>query len=250
MRIEIYTEAVNAVLLLFVLYFGYKAFFYKEKKAFFKVSGLFFCLGIIFRIGISLSWEVSLIDKVELYKISNGYLLLFVYILTNLCLIISLSIYGYLETRHWNRMQFFLDIAVLSMSLLFCVWILLYEHNKYFIEKMQSDILLVICLILDVILLTWNFIWICSTKKGLLQLPMLFIAIGSSIYVCSDFLYYYMFVENAAEKTMFTDFFGTAGFILMGSGAFLKLKLKNRHFGVKNLNNISRFWKDILIIAM
>ena len=202
------------------------AFFWKEQHKLLKISGLFYALAIFARFLCDFSWGFStLILNVNP---ENNLLITYGYSLTNLFLLLSLILLGYFQVRNWNKMQVFLDTAMVAISIMVIVWVFVFEQNTAKAEVLLSDPVSMSSLIMDFIIYAWTNIWFFSTRKQKEPLFIKFSAAGGVVFVVIDIIYYYEYFYRSYEPNSLLDGGYVIAFALMGISGLMKIKLINQ----------------------
>ena len=202
------------------------AFFWKEQNKLLKISGLFYALAIFAWFLCDFSWGLStLILNVNP---ENNLLITYGYSLTNLFLLLSLILSGYFQVRNWNKMQVFLDTAMVAVSIMVIVWVFVFEQNTAKAEVLLSDPVSMSSLIMDFIIYAWTNIWFFSTRKQKEPLFVKFSAAGGAVFVVIDIIYYYEYFYRSYEPNSLLDGGYIAAFVLMGISGLMKFKLINQ----------------------
>lgn len=202
------------------------AFFWKEQHKLLKISGLFYALAIFARFLCDFSWGFStLILNVNP---ENNLLITYGYSLTNLFLLLSLILSGYFQVRNWNKMQVFLDTAMVAISIMVIVWVFVFEQNTAKAEVLLSDPVSMSSLIMDFIIYAWTNICFFSTRKQKEPLFIKFSEAGGVVFVVIDIIYYYEYFYRSYEPNSLLDGGYIAAFVLMGISGLMKLKSINQ----------------------
>ena len=202
------------------------AFFWKEQHKLLKISGLFYALAIFARFLCDFSWGFStLILNVNP---ENNLLITYGYSLTNLFLLLSLILSGCFQVRNWNKMQVFLDTAMVAVSIMVIVWVFVFEQNTAKAEVLLSDPVSMISLIMDFMIYAWTNIWFFSTRKQKEPLFIKFSAAGGVVFVVIDIIYYYEYFYRSYEPNSLLDGGYVIAFALMGISGLMKIKLINQ----------------------
>ena len=202
------------------------AFFWKEQNKLLKISGLFYALAIFAWFLCDFSWGFStLILNVNP---ENNLLITYGYSLTNLFLLLSLILSGYFQVRNWNKMQVFLDTAMVAVSIMVIVWVFVFEQNTAKAEVLLSDPVSMSSLIMDFMIYAWTNIWFFSTRKQKEPLFIKFSAAGGVAFVVIDIIYYYEYFYRSYEPNSLLDGGYIAAFVLMGISGLMKFKLINQ----------------------
>ena len=202
------------------------AFFWKEQNKLLKISGLFYALAIFARFLCDFSWGFStLILNVNP---ENNLLITYGYSLTNLFLLLSLILSGYFQVRNWNKMQVFLDTAMVAISIMVIVWVFVFEQNTAKAEVLLSDPVSMSSLIMDFIIYAWTNICFFSTRKQKEPLFIKFSEAGGVVFVVIDIIYYYEYFYRSYEPNSLLDGGYVIAFALMGISGLMKIKLINQ----------------------
>jgi diguanylate cyclase (GGDEF)-like protein len=202
------------------------AFFWKEQHKLLKISGLFYALAIFARFLCDFSWGFStLILNVNP---ENNLLITYGYSLTNLFLLLSLILLGYFQVRNWNKMQVFLDTAMVAISIMVIVWVFVFEQNTAKAEVLLSDPVSMSSLIMDFIIYAWTNICFFSTRKQKEPLFIKFSEAGGVVFVVIDIIYYYEYFYRSYEPNSLLDGGYVIAFALMGISGLMKIKLINQ----------------------
>ena len=202
------------------------AFFWKEQHKLLKISGLFYALAIFARFLCDFSWGFStLILNVNP---ENNLLITYGYSLTNLFLLLSLILSGYFQVRNWNKMQVFLDTAMVAISIMVIVWVFVFEQNTAKAEVLLSDPVSMSSLIMDFIIYAWTNICFFSTRKQKEPLFIKFSEAGGVVFVVIDIIYYYEYFYRSYEPNSLLDGGYVIAFALMGISGLMKIKLINQ----------------------
>ena len=202
------------------------AFFWKEQHKLLKISGLFYALAIFAWFLCDFSWGFStLILNVNP---ENNLLITYGYSLTNLFLLLSLILLGYFQVRNWNKMQVFLDTAMVAISIMVIVWVFVFEQNTAKAEVLLSDPVSMSSLIMDFIIYAWTNIWFFSTRNQKEPLFIKFSAAGGVVFVVIDIIYYYEYFYRSYEPNSLLDGGYVIAFALMGISGLMKIKLINQ----------------------
>ncbi|MDD3142559.1 MAG: hypothetical protein PHX08_26840, partial [Lachnospiraceae bacterium] len=202
------------------------AFFWKEQHKLLKISGLFYALAIFAWFLCDFSWGFSTL--ILNLNPENNLLITYGYSLTNLFLLLSLILSGYFQVRNWNKMQVFLDTAMVAVSIMVIVWVFVFEQNTAKAEVLLSDPVSMSSLIMDFMIYAWTNIWFFSTRKQKEPLFIKFSAAGGVAFVVIDIIYYYEYFYRSYEPNSLLDGGYIAAFVLMGISGLMKLKLINQ----------------------
>lgn len=202
------------------------AFFWKEQNKLLKISGLFYALAIFSWFLCDFFWVFSTL--ILNLNPENNLLITYGYSLTNLFLLLSLILSGYFQVRNWNKMQVFLDTAMVAVSIMVIVWVFVFEQNTAKAEVLLSDPVSMSSLIMDFIIYAWTNIWFFSTRKQKEPLFIKFSAAGGVVFVVIDIIYYYEYFYRSYEPNSLLDGGYIAAFVLMGISGLMKLKLINQ----------------------
>ena len=229
------------------VYFG---FYKKEKSKLLKVSGLFLVLAIFAWFSSDFMWAFS--ELVLRINPENSQLISYGYVLTNLFLVMSLIVLGYLQLKRWNRMQIFLDTVMVAISVNVLVWVFIFEQDLAKAAVLFTDPVSMFSLVTDILIFAWTTIWFFSTRDRKVSFSVKFYATGSIIFAVTDIIYYFAYFYQLYEPNSLVDGGYVLAFTLMGIGGWIKLKEHERVriLEIEQQSGFIGFRKELLFLTV
>ena len=225
-------------------------FYKKEKNELLKVSGLFLVLAIFAWFSSDFMWAFS--ELVLRINPENSQLISYGYVLTNLFLVMSLIVLGYLQLKRWNRMQIFLDTVMVAISVNVLVWVFIFEQDLAKAAVLFTDPVSMFSLVTDILIFAWTTIWFFSVRNCNISFAVKIAATGGIIFVATDIIYYYVYFYQTYEPNSLLDGGYIIAFALMGMGGWIKLKKSDeiKKSEVEQQTGLIRFRKELFFLAV
>jgi diguanylate cyclase (GGDEF)-like protein len=231
-------------------YIVFRAFYYDHKPRKTNVSGLFLALGIFVWAICDAMWAVLdmvyHIDPEEVILVTIGYTI------TNIFIVLALTIYGIIEFRKWNIVQMLLDTVVNVFFVIELIWIFFLDQRIDNLIELQTDYISHLAIILDIIIIIWIVIWYMSYRNGKLPLTLRFISSGALLFAITDLVYYYQyFFEEYDPNTLLDSIYVISFGLIAIAGHLRSTSTKSEvSLGVFNIGRKSKGYYLLLVPAV
>lgn len=196
---QVLGDITSPIVTFIILLYIFKGFYLEEKRKYYKTAGLLITLGVLSWFLCDLAWGItSLIlhqDPEEYFWIINGYSFL------NAFLVLSLVIIGFLDFKHFNKMQVLLDTVITTICLSVMLWVFVFEQDVEKAHLLKSNMIAMLSLAIDVIVFAFMNIWFFSMREKKAPKYLNVTTAGIVVFVVTDFIYYYEYFMLPMNQT-------------------------------------------------
>lgn len=223
----------------------YKAFVVKQANVADRLSGLFLTLSTFSWVVADVLWAVF--DIVLHMNPEEVDVITYSYSLINLFFFLSFFVYAIQMFRKWNILQIALDTVVISISILYLIWIVFLDKDLKNVLKLRSDWISTTCIILDVIMITCIAIWYISVRYGKISLCDRLLSAAVLSFSITDLVYYYQFLYSNYEPNSLLDVIYIGTFLMIAFAGLLQMDGKISD-AQPIINNIGRKNKILFLL--
>lgn len=246
---DISGDILSPVLTFVAFYYAFRGYFLDEKEKKFRISGFCISAGLFGWFICDLLWGISTLllhtDPEANLFITYGYSII------NLFILCFLFISGYSKIRRWNKMQFFLDLMIITVCTTLFAWVFVFDRKIERAILLQSDPVSMLSLFSDIIIYAWTSLLICSTRKVREPLYVYVVAAGGILFAVVDFIYYYEYFYGKYEPNSLLDGGYVLAFFLIGASGIMRSRTRIR-VAVENGNAVNKwfFGKEVLFFLV
>ncbi|MDF2485112.1 MAG: diguanylate cyclase [Herbinix sp.] len=234
LKSDFWGNILSPMVTLLTFYEVYRAFFLDREPRHKNLAGLILAASILVWGMSDILWAVTEMgfhsDPEESFLVTFGYFL------TNIFLVISLSMYGISEFRKWNIMQVALDTVVNVFFVIELIWIFFLDRRMMNLIELQTDYISLVSIISDIIMLIWIVIWFMSFRNGKLPRFIKFMAAGVLLYAITDLIYYYQYFYSEYDPNTLIDSVYVLSFLLIAIAGILRSSTAIGGVTTKNFN--------------
>lgn len=246
---DLFGDIFSPILTFMLFYFVFDGFVLKESNRGLKIVGIFNALGIFTWFLCDFMWGIY--NLVLHLNPEDNLIITYGYSATCVCFFISSIILLCIELRKWNKMQLFLDTAIITICIMVLIWLFVFEENKERIHILNSDVIFMVSMILDTIVYSLINIWFFSMVKRKVPLYKKFVLAGYVLFVLSDLVYYYQYFYSSYEPNSLIDGAYVIAFGMMAVGGYLKTREEtNLGYRIEKSSKNFEYSKEILILVV
>ncbi len=217
---DLLCNLISPIVTLLTAYVVYRSFCRRGSTLQHYISELFIFLAILTWGICDVMWAVCEhilhINPEEVVVITYGY------VVTNLCLMVSLAVFGYHELRRWNIFHIILDTMTLIFVIGELLWFFLLDERFSNLKLLNGDPSASISLITDIVIISWIFIWFMSIRSGRVPRHMYFLAGGGFLFAITDIVYLYQYFFSDYNPNSLIDAVYLLSFGLYAIAAYLQ----------------------------
>lgn len=152
----------------------------------------------------------------------NSELISVLYMGTNIFLFVATILYCIYRFRKWDSFQLILDSALISIAVLWLLWVLVFDKRFDALGLLQQDnVVNIISIVMDMIEIILISVWYLSIRKGNTPLYLRIISGGAFFYTIVDFIYFYLLGKGLYIPNSFIDICYMAAFFGLAIGTKL-----------------------------
>jgi diguanylate cyclase (GGDEF) domain len=159
----------------------------------------------------------------------KSFITVYGYCFTSFFIFLTMLFTGYRNLKKMNKIQAMLDTTIVTLCIFVLLWLFVFEQKEERINKLLSDPIAMITILLDIIIYAWINVWVFSTRtlKPLLYQEIL--AVGGLIFAITDLVYWYMYFYTTYEPNSWIDGFYMIAFATTAIAAVAKMKAKPKN---------------------
>lgn len=213
---DILSPIVSLIMFIIVFY----EFFIHSMNTKNRIAGAFISVGLFTWSVSDIIWLIGSlvigIDPME-YSFYND-----VYLLTNIFIMLAVGYYGYLQLKSLDFKSKILDIIVIYVCLSAFVWDVIFDSDIEKANILFTDKVSMIALGIDTIIISWAVVWFFSMSEKVYFKFDSILALGTSLFAITDFIFYYAYFYGKYVPNSFIDGLYMFSFIIMAGAAFVK----------------------------
>ena len=229
-RSDFWGNLISPVVTLLAFFIAFRAYFYDRVPKRKHIHGLFLSLGILTWGLTDILWAILAmgysVDPLKVDAVDFGYML------TNICYMISLTLYSAQELRKWNLAQVLLDTVVSVFFTTETLWIFFLDKKIGNLIILHGDGISILSICMDIIIIVLNSIWLMSIRNGKLPFALILTSMGSSLYAVTDLVYYYQSIYGNYQPNSIIDAFYVLSFGIMAFAGFVRSNTKESLSGI------------------
>ena len=227
---DFWGNLISPVVTLLAFFIAFRAYFYDRVPKRKHIHGLFLSLGILTWGLTDILWAILAmgfsVDPLKVDAVDFGYML------TNICYMISLTLYSAQELRKWNLAQVLLDTVVSAFFTTETLWIFFLDKKIGNLIILHGDGISILSICMDIIIIVLNSIWLMSIRNGKLPFALILTSMASSLYAVTDLVYYYQSIYGNYQPNSITDAFYVLSFGIMAFAGFVRSNTKESLSGI------------------
>jgi diguanylate cyclase (GGDEF)-like protein len=170
---------------------------------------------------------------------------------TNLFLFLSILYVGHMYLKQMNKIQIILDTFMSTICFSLVIWVFVFEQTAEKATILQTDIVSMISLAIDVVIFAFLSIWFFSMREMKASRFLNLTIIGILVFVVTDIIYYYeyFFLTYIPNSIIDGSYVWAFSFLALGAGLKQYDSLDMQVY-VKRENWTKRVKKELLYIII
>lgn len=190
---------LEEIIIFIILFYTYK------KISYFKINWLYLSMACF-------SWLISdCIWMYYTYVLSinpvKSILLLYLYLIPNICILSSVFLYFIKQKNKWNSVQLFLDVVTILILISDIAWNLFFEkHVNLSIGISQAAVVNIIYNVTDFLALAMILVVLLSSATSRKSQSFKMLSLGVIVFTLGDLIYAYQSLNNLYVSNNISDF--------------------------------------------
>jgi len=182
--------------------------------------------------------------------IPNHPIVKFLYMLTNIFVLVAVTVFITAQLGKWNRVQMVVDAGIILLLFAQFFWLFLFDQNSALLSGwVHSDVTSIICVLADIVIMVFILTWKIAVRNGSVPRYFRVYSIATFLFALVDLMYYVLDLKGLYHPNSFIDIAYSATLILLAMAALTCVGFQPREADLEQITNIGKRQTSLYLLS-